>query len=89
MLFVDDARDIFFADPADTFTPITELPTREESDAMLASDAEYAEWQARLEAEANAEFDAEMDKRYAAYCETEAAKVAMDSDKADKEVTRC
>ena len=95
MQFLDDARDILFADPADTFTelpsitPETELPTREQADAMLASDAEYQEYQDRLDAEMHAEFDAEMDRRYAEYCEMEYGKIAIESDKADKEVSRC
>ena len=63
MQFLNDARDVLFANPADTFPPESEtpeLPTRDDADAMLASDAEYQAYQDRLDAEMAADLDAHL-----------------------------
>lgn len=92
MQFLNDARFVLFANPADTFpaeSETPELPTRDDADAILASDAEYQEYQDRLDAEMHAELDAHLDKMYAEHCELQNGKIAIESDALDAEVQRC
>lgn len=85
-----DATAILFADPADT------TPAPDFDNLTLAEQIDYAKWQVTVAQEyladllrKQAEYDAHIDDQYKSHLEIEYGRICCESDRLDKEVSRC